>query len=87
LASELALSEAAPLFAALLSLPLPERYPALMLTPQKQKEKTSQAVVALLVEYARGRVPAPCLIRTQKLKQYKLQQTRRAFALRFTPSV
>jgi predicted ATPase len=53
LAPELALSEAAPLFAALLSVPLPERYPVLMLTPQKQKEKTYQAVVALLVEYAR----------------------------------
>ena len=35
-----------PLFVALLSLPLPERYPSLTLTPQKQKEKTQQAVLA-----------------------------------------
>jgi class 3 adenylate cyclase len=39
LAPGLALSEAVPLFAALLSLPLPECYPVFMLTPQKQKEK------------------------------------------------
>ncbi len=35
-----------PLFAALLSLPLPESYLPLTLTPQKQKERTQQAVVA-----------------------------------------
>jgi class 3 adenylate cyclase len=35
--------EAAPLLAALLSLPAGERYPPLDLTPQKQKEKTLQA--------------------------------------------
>jgi class 3 adenylate cyclase/tetratricopeptide (TPR) repeat protein len=40
------LDEAAPLLAALLSLPTGERYPPLNLTPQKQKEKTLQALVA-----------------------------------------
>ncbi len=38
------IAEAAPLFAALLSLPT-ERYPPLKLTPQKQKEKTLEALV------------------------------------------
>jgi len=40
------LGGAAPLFAVLLSLPLGERYPPLGLTPQKQKEKTLEALVA-----------------------------------------
>jgi class 3 adenylate cyclase len=40
------LGEAAPLIAALLSLPTGERYPPLNLTPQKQKEKTIWALVA-----------------------------------------
>jgi len=40
------LSEAAPLLAALLSLPTGDRYPPLDLTPQKQKEKTLQMLVA-----------------------------------------
>jgi predicted ATPase len=40
------LGEAAPLLAALLSLPIGGRYPPLSLTPQKQKEKTLQALVA-----------------------------------------
>ena len=39
-------SEVAPLFADLLSIPTGERYPALKLTPQKRKEKTLQALVA-----------------------------------------
>jgi predicted ATPase len=38
--------EAAPLLAALLSLSAGDRYPPLKLTPQKQKEKTLQALVA-----------------------------------------
>ena len=38
--------EAAPLLAALLSLPAGERYPPLNLTPQKQKEKTLRALLA-----------------------------------------
>jgi AAA ATPase domain len=36
----------APLFADLLSIPTAERYPALALTPQKQKEKTLQALIS-----------------------------------------
>ena len=40
------LGEAAPLFSALLSLPIGERYPPLNLTPQRQKEKTLRALVA-----------------------------------------
>jgi class 3 adenylate cyclase/predicted ATPase len=40
------LCEAVPLLAALLSLPVGDRYPPLNLTPQKQKEKTLQALVA-----------------------------------------
>jgi class 3 adenylate cyclase len=40
------LGEAAPLLATLLSLPATDRYPPLNLTPQKQKEKTLQALVA-----------------------------------------
>jgi class 3 adenylate cyclase len=40
------ISEAAPLLAALLSLPTGERYPPLNLTPQKHKEKTLQALVS-----------------------------------------
>jgi tetratricopeptide (TPR) repeat protein len=40
------LGEAAPLLAALLSLPTGARYPPLNLTPQKQKERTLRALVA-----------------------------------------
>jgi class 3 adenylate cyclase len=40
------LGEAAPLLAALLSLPSGERYPQLSLSPQKQKEKTLRALVS-----------------------------------------
>jgi class 3 adenylate cyclase/tetratricopeptide (TPR) repeat protein len=40
------LREAAPLLAALLSIPAGERYPPLNLTPQKQKERTLQSLVA-----------------------------------------
>jgi predicted ATPase len=47
-----ALQEAVPLFASLLSLPLPEQYPPLTLTPQKQKEKTQQAVITWLLKEA-----------------------------------
>jgi predicted ATPase/class 3 adenylate cyclase len=38
-----------PLFASLLSLPLPDRYPALTLTPQRQKQKTQEAILAWLL--------------------------------------
>ena len=43
-----------PLFTALLSLPTPSPYPPLNLTPQKQKERTLQALVQLLVVQAEG---------------------------------
>jgi class 3 adenylate cyclase/tetratricopeptide (TPR) repeat protein len=43
------LGETAPLLAALLSLPAGDRYPSLNLAPQKQKEKTLQALVAQMV--------------------------------------
>jgi DNA-binding winged helix-turn-helix (wHTH) protein/class 3 adenylate cyclase/tetratricopeptide (TPR) repeat protein len=39
------LEEGVPLVAALLSLPLPERYPPLLLTPQRQKQKTFALVL------------------------------------------
>ena len=45
--------EAIPLFAALLSMPLPDgRYPPLHLSPQQQKRKTAEALVVWLVEAA-----------------------------------
>src|SRR6266853_834582 len=47
----LPLAEIEPLFAALLSLP-DDRYPALALTPQQQKQKTLEALLALLVARA-----------------------------------
>ena len=47
----LPLAETVPLFAALLSLP-DDRYPALALTPQRQKEKMLEALLALLVAWA-----------------------------------
>ena len=46
----LPLAEVVPLFAALLSLPLPEdRYPPLTLTPQRQKQKTLEALLTWLL--------------------------------------
>src|SRR4029453_7734941 len=48
----LPLEDVVPLFAALLSVPLPERYPALNLTPQRQRQKTHEALVAWLLEEA-----------------------------------
>jgi predicted ATPase len=50
------LGEAAPLLAALLSIPTGERYPPLDLTPQKQKERTLRALVAQ-VEGLAARTP------------------------------
>jgi len=44
-----------PLLAALLSLPHPEGYPPITVSPQKQKEKTQAALVAWLVEEAEQR--------------------------------
>ena len=46
-------AEAAPLFAALLSLPT-ERYPPLKLSPQKQKEKTLEALAGQIEALARS---------------------------------
>jgi class 3 adenylate cyclase/predicted ATPase len=49
----LPLAETVPLLASLLSLPLPgERYPPLELTPQRQKQKTLEALLALLLARA-----------------------------------
>src|SRR5712671_3578027 len=49
----LPLAETVPLFAALLSLPLPDgRYPPLALTPERQKQQTLEALLALLMAYA-----------------------------------
>ena len=46
------MQESLPLFTFLLSLPTPPQYPPLNLTPQKQKERTLQALVQLLVVQA-----------------------------------
>ena len=49
----LPLEESVPLFAPLLSLPIPEdRYPALHLSPQRQRQKTLETMVAILLEHA-----------------------------------
>jgi hypothetical protein len=49
----LPLQETVPLFAALLSLPLPEgQYPPLPLTPQRQRQKALESIVAMLLELA-----------------------------------
>src|SRR6185369_6628686 len=48
------------LLAALLSLPHPEGVPSLMLSPQKQKQKTQEALVAWLVENTERR-PMYCV--------------------------
>jgi len=49
----LPLKESIPLFAPLLSLPLPEnQYPPLNLSPQRQRQKTLETIVAILLELA-----------------------------------
>ena len=51
----LSLDESAPLFGALLSLPVPEgQYPPLHLSPQRQRQKTLEAIVAMMLELAEG---------------------------------
>jgi class 3 adenylate cyclase/predicted ATPase len=51
--SRLPLEETVLLFAPLLSLPIPEnRYPPLTLSPQRQRQKTLETVVAILLELA-----------------------------------
>ena len=52
-ASGLALPEVVFLLAALLSLPLPAHYPALTLTPQRQRQKTLEALLTWLSVEAR----------------------------------
>jgi predicted ATPase len=46
------LAEVMPLFATLLSVPCAEHYPSLSLTPQRQKQKTFEAVLAGLLQEA-----------------------------------
>jgi predicted ATPase len=46
------MQDSLPLFTALLSLPTPTHYPPLTLTPQKQKERTLQALLQLIVVQA-----------------------------------
>jgi len=46
------LQEEVPLFASLLSIPLPDRYPSLTHTPQRQKQKTLEALLAWLLKEA-----------------------------------
>jgi TOMM system kinase/cyclase fusion protein len=49
----LPLEESVPLFAPLLALPLPENhYPPLNLSPQRQRQKTLETIVAILLELA-----------------------------------
>ena len=49
----LPLEETVPLFAPLLALPVPEdRYPPLNLSPQRQRQKTLETLVAILLELA-----------------------------------
>src|SRR5207247_240044 len=49
----LPLEETVPLFAPLLSVPLPENhYPLLNLSPQRQRQKTLETIVAILLELA-----------------------------------
>jgi len=49
----LPLEETVPLFGALLSLPVPEdQYPPLNLSPQRQRQKTLESIVAIILELA-----------------------------------
>ena len=53
----LALEDTVPLFAPLLALPLPEtRYPLLNLSPQRQRQKTLDTIVTILL--------VPCAVNT-----------------------
>jgi class 3 adenylate cyclase/predicted ATPase len=49
---DVSLPEVVPLLASLLSLPLSDRYPPLQLAPQRQKQKTLGAILALLRAHA-----------------------------------
>jgi predicted ATPase len=46
------LQESVPLLAALLSLPLPERYASLALSPQRQRQRTLETLLAVILELA-----------------------------------
>jgi class 3 adenylate cyclase len=48
----LPLAETVPLFAALLSLPLPAEYAPLMISPEQQKQRTLQALLTILLHIA-----------------------------------
>jgi predicted ATPase/class 3 adenylate cyclase len=48
----MSLPDMVPLLASLLSLPLPERYPPLTLSPQRQRQKTLEALLATLLALA-----------------------------------
>src|SRR5947209_3166348 len=50
--ADVGLAEAVPLFASLLDLPLDQRHPAPPLSPERQRERTLEALVALVVEIA-----------------------------------
>jgi predicted ATPase/class 3 adenylate cyclase len=58
------LSEVVPLFASLLSLPPSERYPALTLSPERQKQKTIEALLLVLLKMAAQR---PVLVTVEDL--------------------
>jgi predicted ATPase len=60
----LALSGVVPLFAALLSLPLPEGYPPLSMTPQRQRQQTLEALLTWLLAEA---TPQPVLFIVEDL--------------------
>ncbi len=49
---DIGLEDAVPLFAPLLDLPLDERYPAPNLSPERQREKTLEALVTLVLQMA-----------------------------------
>ena len=55
------LPEVVPLFAALLSLPLSDRYPPLIRTPEQQKQETLEAVLAWVLAEAM-RQPVLCIV-------------------------
>jgi len=52
---DFSLPDTVPLFATLLSLPPSDRYPGLSMTPQRQKQKTFEAIVAFLLRAAERR--------------------------------
>ena len=61
---DLAIAETAPLLASFLSLPLPDRYPALAMTPERQKQRTLEALLAVVLAMAARR---PVLLTVEDL--------------------